>query len=137
MDNTATRGRWCTSAVRALILASTAATAGVMVVPAENTVSPTRTSSPTARTPSPALGAFNTRTDCVPSSTDRSPSNSVSSTITEQSAPAGMGAPVMMRTAQPDSTITWAPAPAAISPVTLSATGFCVEAPTTSDARTA
>ena len=95
MDSTPTRTAGWTGTVRALMLASTPATVGVTTVPAVNTTSPVRTSLPAGRTASPGAAVARTRTR-LPSSR-----RSVRSTITTASAPAGIGAPVMSRTASP------------------------------------
>ena len=75
-------------------------------------------SSPAARTWSPTWAGFSIVTD-RPSSSAR-----VSSTITTASAPSGIGAPVMIRTAFPAPTVNAAAsAPAARVPVTSRRTG--------------
>ena len=95
MLSTATCGRRTTCTTAALTPASIPATAGVTTVPAGYNSVPARTSSPAPRSESPACTTFEMAT-CAPPST-----RSVSSTITIASAPAGMGAPVMMRMASP------------------------------------
>ncbi len=66
-----------------------------------------------------------------------SSASSVSSTITIASAPGGMAAPVMIRTARPGATSNVGGAPAGSKPTTSSRTGVADEAPTVSTARTA
>ena len=101
---------------RALMLASTPTIAGVTTVPAANSRSPGCTSSPAGapRRPTSTDVAIRTRS---------SPSRSVSSTMTTASAPAGIGAPVMIRIASPGCSTRSVAAPAAISSTTGSSTG--------------
>ena len=61
----------------------------------------------------------------------------VRSTMTTASAPAGIGAPVMIRIASPAVIATFGAAPAASSPITRSVTGMVGDAPAVSDACTA
>ena len=117
VDSTATRARLVTLTVRTLTLASTPATGGVTIVPGANSSVPARMSSPTPRSAVPGA-------TCAPMRTRRPPSSrSVSSTITTASAPAGTGAPVMIRIASPGCSSWSEYAPAATSPTTASSTG--------------
>src|SRR5690348_4537682 len=77
----------------------------------------------------PSTGALLIVTVCVPPS--------VHSTGTTASAPAGTGAPVMIRTANPGCTTIDAALPAARSPETCNCTGAVSEAAATSACRTA
>ena len=102
--------------------------AGVSEVPGETTSWPARTSLPGSRTFWPGATGTSTRT--------RPPwTGEVHSTITTESAPGGMGAPVMIRTAWPGPTgrAGSGAAPAARTATTSSSTGASV----VSSARTA
>ncbi len=126
VDRTPTRGRVPTCTPVAPMLANTPRWAGVRAVPAPNTSSPACRSSPARRTWLPGSTAISTRT---PSS----PTAAVRSTITTASAPGGIGAPVMIRTASPAPTARVGATPAGSVSTTARSTG----APTVSIERTA
>src|SRR5690606_9120283 len=127
------------SGSRVMPHAAAAATwCGASTVPARSTTSPAATSDPGSRTYSPAPRPRTTVTvDAGPPVTPLKVTWSVSSTGTTASAPAGTGAPVMMRTAVPGSSGAGRPGAAATSPATGSVTGTPGAAAATSSARTA
>ena len=98
------------------MLDSTPAPAAFSTDPAVNTVSPARMSSATGRTEAPAV------TDLL-ILTRFGIGCSQSSTITTASAPSGIGAPVMMRSASPAPTCHTVPSPAASVPMTRNSAG--------------
>ena len=118
VDSTATRTAGCAATERALTLASTPSTAGSTTVPARSTV---------VAGCDIVAGAPHGRPRRSPwrrGARRLSPRRSLSSTIATASAPAGTGAPVMIRTASPrPRTPSYGGAPAAISPTTFSSTG--------------
>jgi hypothetical protein len=103
--------------------------AGVRAKPFGRSSSPWRRSSPASRTFAPRFTG-----DAI---FTRAPSDSVASTGTTESAPAGSGAPVMIRIAVPGLTASLATLPAGTSSRTWSETGEPAEAPAQSSARTA
>src|SRR5438034_3398918 len=129
VEQTATRGRGWHGTSLTSRLASTPRCAGVSSVPASNTRCPTSRSPPAGRTWSPTCAACRMST--------LAPEDCVRSTITTASAPAGIGAPVMMRIASPGPTATAGATPAASSPTTCSVAGAWWGASAVSAARTA
>ena len=111
VDRTAARILGYTDTVKAFTIASTPSTGGVISVPAASTTSPGFTSSPAGRTASPGCTLDESRTVC-------SFTISESSTMTTASAPAGIGAPVMIRIASPRASTRSVAAPAATSATT-------------------
>ena len=126
VEITPTFTRGYTTTCVALMLANTPSIIGVTRMPAVTTVAPTATSDPAARIAAPAGTDFRIFTLSVPT-------RSVSSTMTTQSQPSGIGAPVIMRIAVPGVTAMVGAAPAASSPITRNSTGTFA----TSDDRTA
>ena len=117
--------------------AMTPISAGRTGVPASSTCCPRRTSSAAGRTftPTGKLEYIATWSSGLPAW--RRSTSSVSSKGTTASAPAGMGAPVMMRIATPETTVwleTW---PAATMPITSRLRGDSGEAPCMSALSTA
>ena len=130
-----TRGAACTVTSDAPADASSPQPAGVTTSPARSTASPAWASRPATRMFSPTLaGAENLmREPSLPSPS----STCTTSYFTTASAPSGTGAPVMMRTAWPGSTLSEKTWPAASWPTTSSSTGAPSEAPVRSAATTA
>lgn len=103
--------------------------AGVTTAPARSTVVPAVTSSPAVRMCWPGLADARISTISVPAS--------VASTGTTAVAPAGTGAPVMMRCAEPAASVSASVRPAGMSSATGSLTGVAALAPAMSSASTA
>jgi len=99
------------------------------MAPLLKATAPFFTSHPLSRTPSPFSG------ECLRRRV--SPSASMSSCFTTASAPAGMSAPVMMRSARPFSTDTSGTWPATAVPIILSSTGWVAAAERVSSTLTA
>ncbi len=130
---TPTLSRLRTSTRPAPAAARAASCRGASRVPAARSRSPRRRSLPRSRTNSPAERPRAMVTIAPSRASSRPSTSSVSSTGMTVSAPAGIGAPVMIRSAVPAMSVTGDARPAGMSPVTSSAIGTEV----TSTARTA
>src|SRR5882672_4791797 len=133
VERIATRGGNATSTCACPSAASNAMVPGPITSPERASVSPTGKSSPAGRTFSPTATGARMRT--VAASGDETAS--VCSIATTASAPAGSGAPVMIRIASPRATACVATPPAASVSLTASVTDAPAEAEATSAARTA
>ena len=115
VDRTSTTGRRRTGSVAVPTAAARPIWAGPSTVPAGSTTDPAATSSPVRRTCAPTPGPARSRTRSVPPS--------VCSTGTIASAPAGSGAPVMIRCTVPAASAGTSVRPAGMSAATGSSTG--------------
>ena len=135
VEMTATRGRRWTDAEACPVAASRPIAAGSSARPRSNRSKPAATSVPARRTFAPVLAAA--RISTVAGISDAPAGASVSSTGTTVSAPGGIIAPVMIRSAVPGSTAASGARPAGTSPRTRRTTGASRLASATSPARTA
>jgi len=131
VEITAIRGRFDTFTAVRPIAASIPISAGPILVPVFITRAPFLTSSPALPTFWPWSAALNIRVEPAASSL------SVYSTMTTESAPAGSGAPVMIRAAWPLPTLARELRPAGTSSITFKVTGDFSPAPLVSIALTA
>src|SRR5579875_2688358 len=129
VDRTMTRGRGRTVTRSRPSAASKPSCCGPRAAPAPSAGAPAATSSPARRTHSPVRAGRWIATRASP--------RSVSSSGMTASAPAGIGAPVMIRIASPGPIPERAFAPAATSPITCRCTGDSPLASRVSIARTA
>ena len=128
----ATRGRRTTATSIHPTAASMPISCGRNTLPGCNTTWPACTSSPACRTFAPAGGAIRISTSSPSGHCPEPAEGRVSSKRTTVSAPAGTGAPVIMRIAWPGPTATSGTYPAATSPTTRSRTGaWATSAPRT------
>ncbi len=129
VENTATCGRGRASTATWPAAASSPSGAGPSLLPAASSGSPGTASPPARRIAAPGVTAALIATRAVPPS--------VSSTGTTASAPAGSGAPVVIRRQLPGASSCSRVSPAVTSPVTGRSTGESAVAAATSAARTA